>query len=163
MLIGRAWCAAVIAISWALVACREPLPPVVIIPTSGPSVMATPGTPRGAPRATAARQAAAARTVTATPVRSRGTPGAEGARTPTGTPTSGVPGTSDPCRAEGASRTAPRPECPVKGNVGASGERIYHLPGMRAYEDTAIDPARGERWFRSAEEAEAAGWRRAQN
>jgi hypothetical protein len=50
----------------------------------------------------------------------------------------------------------------VKGNISSSGERIYHLPGMRFYEQTDIDPARGERWFRSAEEAERAGWRRAQ-
>lgn len=49
----------------------------------------------------------------------------------------------------------------MKGNVNQRGERIYHLPGMRFYDQTEIDPAGGERWFRSAEEAERAGWRRA--
>ena len=46
----------------------------------------------------------------------------------------------------------------VKGNVSGSG-RIYHLPGSRHYEATAIDATQGERWFCTPEEAEAAGWR----
>jgi endonuclease YncB( thermonuclease family) len=53
---------------------------------------------------------------------------------------------------------APDPACPIKGNVSGSG-RIYHLPGSRDYARTRIDPDRGERWFCSAREAEAAGWR----
>jgi endonuclease YncB( thermonuclease family) len=48
--------------------------------------------------------------------------------------------------------------CRIKGNVSASG-RIYHVPGSRDYLRTAINPERGERWFCSAVEAEAAGWR----
>jgi endonuclease YncB( thermonuclease family) len=48
--------------------------------------------------------------------------------------------------------------CPVKGNLSDRG-RIYHLPGSPAYAATRIDEAAGERWFCSAAEAEAAGWR----
>lgn len=56
--------------------------------------------------------------------------------------------------AEGSGST-----CDVKGNISASGDRIYHTPGSPAYNATTIDQRRGERWFCSAEEAEAAGWR----
>jgi endonuclease YncB( thermonuclease family) len=51
--------------------------------------------------------------------------------------------------------------CRVKGNVSRGGSRIYHVPGMRDYGRTRISRAAGERWFCSAREAEAAGWRRA--
>lgn len=50
--------------------------------------------------------------------------------------------------------------CNIKGNVSTKGERIYHLPGQRYYEDTVIQQSHGERWFCSEEEARAAGWRR---
>jgi len=49
--------------------------------------------------------------------------------------------------------------CSIKGNIGRSGERIYHLPGQPSYAATRISPERGERWFCSEAEAEAAGWR----
>lgn len=50
----------------------------------------------------------------------------------------------------------------VKGNISyTTGERLYHVPGMRDYEVTEIDTSRGERWFRTEAEAQAAGWRRA--
>jgi hypothetical protein len=52
-------------------------------------------------------------------------------------------------------------ECLIKGNVNFSGERIYHMPGDRYYEETVIDARYGERWFCSEGEAIAAGWRRA--
>lgn len=51
--------------------------------------------------------------------------------------------------------------CPIKGNISRSGERIYHMPGQQHYGQTRINEASGERWFCSAEEAQAAGWRRA--
>lgn len=54
---------------------------------------------------------------------------------------------------------APDPRCPIKGNVGASGARIYHMPGSRAYPEVRIDARKGERWFCSEREAVAAGWR----
>lgn len=53
-------------------------------------------------------------------------------------------------------------DCIIKGNISDSG-RIYHQPHNRDYADTRIDPSRGERWFCSPDEAEAAGWRPARN
>jgi hypothetical protein len=54
----------------------------------------------------------------------------------------------------------PPPEgCAIKGNISAIGERVYHLPESRWYARTIIEAAGGERWFCSAAEAEAAGWR----
>jgi hypothetical protein len=50
--------------------------------------------------------------------------------------------------------------CNIKGNVSTQGERIYHLPGQKYYDDTRISASHGERWFCSEEEARAAGWRR---
>jgi endonuclease YncB( thermonuclease family) len=61
-----------------------------------------------------------------------------------------------------AAAEAPPAGCLIKGNLSAAG-RVYHLPGSPSYEDTRIDTARGERWFCSAAEAEAAGWRAARN
>ena len=57
-------------------------------------------------------------------------------------------------------RAPPDPACPIKGNVSANG-RIFHPPGGAFYDRTAIDEGRGERWFCTAEEALAAGWRAA--
>lgn len=54
---------------------------------------------------------------------------------------------------------APDPRCPIKGNVSASGARIYHMPGSRAYPEVRIDARNGERWFCAEREAVAAGWR----
>jgi len=51
-------------------------------------------------------------------------------------------------------------DCRIKGNVSSKGERIYHVPGGRFYERTRIDTSKGERWFCSEAEAQAAGWRR---
>ena len=53
--------------------------------------------------------------------------------------------------------------CVIKGNISASGEKIYHLPGCGSYVKTQIDTGRGERWFCSEKEAQTAGWRRALN
>jgi endonuclease YncB( thermonuclease family) len=47
----------------------------------------------------------------------------------------------------------------IKGNINRQGERIYHVPGSRSYDETRIDPAKGERCFATVESAEAAGWR----
>ncbi len=49
--------------------------------------------------------------------------------------------------------------CAIKGNVNAKGERIYHTPASPWYGRVRIDAARGQRWFCTAAEAEAAGWR----
>ncbi|MFL8968624.1 hypothetical protein GUI37_04590 [Helcococcus kunzii] len=49
----------------------------------------------------------------------------------------------------------------IKGNINRKGEKIYHLPGMRDYDKTKINTSKGERWFRTEQEAINAGWRRA--
>lgn len=54
---------------------------------------------------------------------------------------------------------APDIRCAIKGNISASGARIFHLPGSRAYPEVRIDDRKGERWFCSEREAVAAGWR----
>ncbi len=52
--------------------------------------------------------------------------------------------------------------CKIKGNISfATGNKLYHLPGMEDYESTIIDPTKGERWFCTEQEAIAAGWRKA--
>lgn len=56
-------------------------------------------------------------------------------------------------------RDAPDPDCRIKGNISAKGERIYHLPGQAFYERTGIRTAQGERWFCSEAQARASGWR----
>ncbi|MBP0440180.1 thermonuclease family protein [Tianweitania sediminis] len=52
--------------------------------------------------------------------------------------------------------------CDIKGNISRSGERIYHVPGMRDYDRTRINERAGERWFCREAEAGDAGWRPAQ-
>lgn len=49
--------------------------------------------------------------------------------------------------------------CQIKGNINSKGDRIYHVPGSRSYGATRINESKGERWFCSAAEAKAAGWR----
>ncbi len=56
--------------------------------------------------------------------------------------------------------------CPIKGNVNNKGERIYFEPDDRDYDrvvmqncDDHCTCAKGKRWFCSAADAEAAGWR----
>lgn len=50
--------------------------------------------------------------------------------------------------------------CPIKGNISRHGH-IYHMPWDPWYQRTTIDERRGERWFCSEAEAQAAGWRHA--
>jgi endonuclease YncB( thermonuclease family) len=49
-------------------------------------------------------------------------------------------------------------DCAIKGNISKNG-RIYHLPGSPSYASTRIDESKGERWFCTEQEAQAAGWR----
>lgn len=56
-------------------------------------------------------------------------------------------------------QAAPDKDCPIKGNINAEGERIYHTPYSRHYGRTRVTTAKGERWFCSESEALAAGWR----
>jgi Staphylococcal nuclease homologue len=54
-----------------------------------------------------------------------------------------------------------RAECLIKGNINSTGERIYHVPGQRYYDNTQINESKGERWFCTEQEAVGAGWRKA--
>jgi endonuclease YncB( thermonuclease family) len=58
-----------------------------------------------------------------------------------------------------AAAAAPRVNCPIKGNISAKGEHIYHTPWSKYYTRTRIDESAGEAWFCDEAEAEAAGWR----
>lgn len=60
-----------------------------------------------------------------------------------------------------AASQAPNPNCPIKGNVSRSGERIYHMPWQRDYGRIRMDQGEGKRWFCDENEAVAAGWRKA--
>lgn len=53
------------------------------------------------------------------------------------------------------------PSCDIKGNISSKGERIYHVPGQKFYQQTKISEGKGERWFCSEAEARQAGWRKA--
>ncbi|AMX99506.1 hypothetical protein AB0V79_06965 [Mesorhizobium ciceri] len=51
--------------------------------------------------------------------------------------------------------------CYIKGNISINtGERIFHTPGQKYYDQTVVNPAKGERWFCSQWEAWLAGWRK---
>ena len=52
--------------------------------------------------------------------------------------------------------------CVIRGNINRNGVRIYHMPAQMTYQQTQIDPRKGERWFCSEADAIAAGWRKAQ-
>jgi hypothetical protein len=56
----------------------------------------------------------------------------------------------------------PTPGCNIKGNISWNKKaKLYHLPGMKDYEITKIDPGKGERWFCTESEAIANGWKKA--
>ena len=57
----------------------------------------------------------------------------------------------------------PTTGCLIKGNISRNGNRIYHVPGQKDYDKTKITEGKGERWFCTEDEAQAAGWRRARN
>lgn len=68
---------------------------------------------------------------------------------------------SDGLPVNGIAAALPGSGCNIKGNVSQNnGQRIYHVPGQRYYEETRISHAWGERWFCSEAEARRAGWRR---
>lgn len=58
---------------------------------------------------------------------------------------------------------SPTTGCQIKGNISRSGSRIYHVLGQQDYDRTKITESKGERWFCTEDEAQAAGWRRARN
>lgn len=72
-----------------------------------------------------------------------------------------VPGDAQKVLLSSASeQQAPRADCAIKGNLNRDGACVYHVPGGRFYSRTKIDQAKGERWFCTTEEADAAGCRR---
>ncbi len=85
-----------------------------------------------------------------------GNPAPSGTLT-TSSPSTPLPSTPSPSTAPTAAKAGPN-GCDIKGNISANG-KIYHLPGTRDYDRTSIDEAKGERWFCSIAEAQAAGWR----
>lgn len=58
---------------------------------------------------------------------------------------------------DSAKLTAPD-GCPIKGTVTSAG-KLYVLPWSSEYPKATVRPQRGERWFCSEGEAQAAGWR----
>ena len=79
---------------------------------------------------------------------------ADSSSTPLAVTTNGASACPNGCTAEQAG-------CAIKGNINLEGVKIYHLPDGENYEDTIIDPDKGERWFCSEDEALANGWRKA--
>lgn len=57
---------------------------------------------------------------------------------------------------------AGEPVCEIKGNVNSDGERIYHKPGWRDYNKVVMKAEEGDTWFCSDADAQAAGFRPAQ-
>jgi hypothetical protein len=57
--------------------------------------------------------------------------------------------------------TAPPPGCNIKGNINRkTGDRVYHLPGQKHYDEVTVEPEAGERWFCTEDEALSSGWKR---
>jgi endonuclease YncB( thermonuclease family) len=59
----------------------------------------------------------------------------------------------------GRSDKPPSPDCAIKGHINGSGTCIFHTPGGRWYARVSMNPANGDRWFCSKEEAELADCR----
>ena len=55
--------------------------------------------------------------------------------------------------------TPPNPRCAIKGNIEKHyGRKVYHFPGCAGYNVVVVELDRGERWFCSEKEAQAAGF-----
>jgi len=52
---------------------------------------------------------------------------------------------------------------PIKGNISASGEKIYHMPNCSAYKLVVVEVSKGERYFLTELDARLAGFRKAHN
>lgn len=92
--------------------------------------------------------------------------GASGCLTPQPAPTS-QPAPTQPAPVAQQPTTPAAPvapparSCRIKGNISSDGEKIFHSPGQRHYEQTKIALDKGERMFCSAADAIEAGWRAA--
>lgn len=72
-------------------------------------------------------------------------------------------GNSAPFQCIGGCASPPDASCSIKGNVNSKKEKIYHFPDCQSYDRTDIKLQEGDRWFCTAAEAEAAGFRMAGN
>lgn len=54
-------------------------------------------------------------------------------------------------------------ELRIKGNIGEKRRKIYHAPSCPDYPRVKIDESKGERWFATEADAQAAGFRRSDN
>jgi len=52
-------------------------------------------------------------------------------------------------------------ECLIKGNIDRLGNKYYHLPGDRYYDETEVNLLKEDQWLCTVEEAEAKNFRRA--
>lgn len=55
------------------------------------------------------------------------------------------------------------PECNIAGNINAQGRRLYHMPDSPNYSQVVIDESKGEKWFCTEADAQAAGFVKAGN
>jgi len=62
-----------------------------------------------------------------------------------------------------SSQAVNKASCTIKGNISSTKDKIYHMIGCGSYNKTTIDESKGERWFCTEQEAQAAGWRKALN
>ena len=62
--------------------------------------------------------------------------------------------------AKSSGARTPADGCVIAGKLPGGGKKIYYGPLDPDYGDQAADPAAGERWFCSEEDARKAGWRR---
>jgi len=52
-------------------------------------------------------------------------------------------------------------KCLIKGNIDRLGQKYYHLPGDKYYDQTEINPLKEDQWLCTIEEAEAKNFQRA--
>ncbi|MFA6254601.1 MAG: hypothetical protein WC675_01035 [Patescibacteria group bacterium] len=53
--------------------------------------------------------------------------------------------------------------CDIKGNINQQGEKTYHLKECDKYSQVSISLRKGEKWFCSEAEAQAAGYKKSKN
>lgn len=151
----------------------QPLASVAVSGASSTRAVSTSASPASSLPATSAATATTGRPTATAPATTQ--PSAPKATTTTAAPattraaaTTTRPAATAPVTTAAATRTqaattaaaAPTGDCVIKGNINDKGEKIYHVPGQRFYDETKISLSKGERWFCSEEAAVAAGWRR---
>lgn len=66
------------------------------------------------------------------------------------------------CNANSIISTNQNP-CDIKGNINQQGEKTYHLKECNKYGQINISSKKGEKWFCSEAEAQAAGYKKSKN